>query len=88
MNVSLQTFTVTKSWKMVEVIPLPKSLPISINQLRPVSLQNIPMKIMEKLVLSKYKDKILKNIDNQQFGFRPMSSTTCALIQITEYITK
>ena len=34
------------------------------------------------------KRSILRAIDSNQYGFKPLSSTTCALLDITEYITK
>ena len=88
MNLSYQSHVVPNTWIKFDVIPTPKTLPVNIDQLRPISLLPIPMKIFEKLILTANKPSILQNIDDQQFGFKPLSSSTCALIDIDNYIRK
>ena len=86
-NHSLTSHTVPENWKNVEVIPLPKCNHPNINQLRPISLLYTPIKIMEKILLKKLKSMFNNIIDRNQYGFKPKSSTTCALLDIQEFIT-
>lgn len=87
-NTSIMTKTIPNSWKMAEIIPIPKSSPVEIKELRPVSILATPIKILEKIVLKNNKQSLLKNVDSAQYGFRPLSSTTCALLDIGEFVTK
>jgi hypothetical protein len=87
-NLSLEKNIVPKLWKLSEVIPIPKCKPVKIEQIRPITLLSVPMKILEKFILKFYKHSILQCIDSKQFGFKPKSSTTCALIDITEFVSK
>ncbi len=75
-------------WKCADVIALPKSKLVSIDSLRPISLISTPAKILEKVVLHYAKATFLSKYDDLQFGFQPKSSTVCALIYSTDYITK
>lgn len=86
MNRSMQSKVVPNAWKRAEVIPIPKSEPATLDKLRPISLLPIPMKLLEKLVLSANKNYIINNIDEQQYGFKPLSSSTCALIDIDNHV--
>jgi hypothetical protein len=86
-NHSMTTVTVPISWKQTEVIAIPKATTPSINDLRPISLLHTPIKIMEKILLKKLKNDFISNIDKNQYGFKPKSSTTCALLDIQDYIT-
>ena len=50
-NSSLRHQTVPLAWKLANVSPIPKESPLNnCNQLRPISLTNIIMRIFEKLV--------------------------------------
>jgi hypothetical protein len=80
-NHSLSTVTVPTSWKRTEVIAIPKTSTPNINDLRPISLLCTPIKIMEKILLNKLKNDFISNIDKNQYGFKPKSSTTCALLE-------
>ena len=42
---------------------------------------------MEKILLKKFKGLFINNIDRNQYGFKPKSSTTSALFDIQEFIT-
>ena len=46
------------------------------------------MTLLEKFVLKFYKESMLNHVDAAQYGFKPLSSTTCALIDIQEFVTK
>ena len=59
----------------------------SVEGIRPISLLSPPAKILEKIVLSSLKSEFISYYDDTQFGFRPGSSTLCALTCIHEHIT-
>ena len=86
-NESLETAIVPSIWKCAVVTPVPKCNSPTINDLRPISLLPIPMKILEHFVLQTFKHEILANYGKNQFGFRPQSSTTAALIAIEDFVT-
>ena len=73
-------------WKEALIIPIAKTSPIDITNLRPLSLLPLPGKIFEKVILCQIKDTLISHYDNQQFGFRPGSSTTCALLALQSHI--
>ena len=73
---------------MSTIIPLPKGKEISLNNLRPISLLSSLSKIFEKCLLFYLKKDIYKLYDNNQFGFRPKSSTQCAFIALHSKILK
>ena len=86
---SIKEASVPAAWKMSTVIPIPKtSKPSSTDDVRPISLIPLPAKLLERVVLDFAKPYFLKNYGDDQFGFRPKSSTTCALICLHDHITK
>ena len=86
-NESLQCGIVPRIWKQAVVIPVPKCASPTINDLRPISLLPIPVKILEHFVLETFKPNILYKYGKNQFGFRPQSSTTSALVAIEDFVT-
>ena len=73
------------SWKMADIVPVPKQKPVTdVNKhLRPISLTPILSKVAEEFVVEEYvKHAILKKISANQFGCVPKSSTTHALISM------
>jgi len=78
---------VPKVWKIANIAPIPKSNPPSVNDLRPISLLPLPGKVLERIVLNSVRDKFLKSYGDDQYGFRPRSSTQCALIALHENLT-
>jgi hypothetical protein len=67
-NMSLVQRKIPSVWKMENVIPLPKAT----NEFRPISLLCVPMKILEKLVLTKWLSPSLKRpFNTAQFAFIP-----------------
>ena len=54
-NLSFKLRIVPRLWKMSCIIPVPKISPIScMNDLRPVALTAVPMKILERVFLNKF----------------------------------
>ena len=75
-------------WKTTNVIPIPKSKNPTLNDLRPISLLPIMGKILEKCVLRSVKEELLQLYGPNQFGFRPESSTLCALVSLLDFTTR
>ena len=86
-NESLASGKVPFLWKRASVSPIPKCSNPTIDDFRPISLLPIPVKILERFVLDSIKPTILSHYGKNQFGFRPRSSTTSALIAIDDFIT-
>jgi len=86
-NSSLLLNKIPLKWKINEIVPLPKTQPPKISNLRPISLIPTPMRIFEQLVSESIKFKIFDNLLPNQFGFRPNSSTCCALIHLLDHTT-
>lgn len=88
LNACLVKSVFPDSWKLADVIPLPKTNPPNMNKLRPISLLPLLCKVFEKLILTRIKPTLLANFDKCQYGFRPNSSTTCAIIKIRDATTR
>jgi len=84
----LQQGTFPQLWKLNDVVPLPKSKHISIDNFRPISLRPVLSTLLEREILKRIKPYIIPQIDNTQFGFRSASSTQIALIKLLELTTK
>lgn len=84
---SLAIGTVPLMWKCATVSAVPKCSAPSVDDLRPISLLPTPMKILERFVLSVLNSTIFEHYGKDQFGFRPLSSTTCALIAVDDFVT-
>ena len=87
-NESILTQKVPSSWKTANITPVPKTRPPQLANLRPISLLPLPSKLLEKRVLESVKKKLLSHVDPHQYGYKPQSSTTCALIHLHNIITK
>ena len=75
-------------WKFSLVVPVPKKNLTTINDLRPISLLPIVSKVLEALVLQSIKPRLLELYGNEQFGFRPSSSTLLAHLATHDFITQ
>ena len=87
-NSSIIDRKVPAKFKACDVSPVPKSQLASEYQLRPITLLSIPNKLLEYFVLKDIKSKILSNVPNFQFAYRPKSNTTCALISLHDSVTR
>ena len=87
-NCSMREGIVPDIWKMSFIIPIPKSNPPTLNNLRPISLTCVFAKIFEDFV----GDWILEDIrtlnDKHQFGSLKGSSTTHYLVKLLDDIQK
>ena len=82
-NASLLQHTVPLLWKEANIRPAPKELPFtSCNQLRPISLTNIIMRLFERLVYKNELSTVCANhIDLDQFAYRKGHNSTMALLK-------
>ena len=90
-NKSFATGTFARSWKMAEVIPVPKSGDFNepVNT-RPISLLPILSKVCERLAHRQFVDFLNRSgkISKFQSGNRELHSTETALLQFTDDILK
>jgi hypothetical protein len=85
LNSSYEEQRLPSSWKMSNVVPIPKTTPIeSVNKhLRPISLTPILSKVAEEFVIRIHlKPAVLEVLDENQFGVISDSSTTHSLIKM------
>ena len=89
-NRSLQEQFVPCLWKLANVTPIPKESPLTnCNQLRPISLTNIIIRLFEKLILKFEMFHVLKSlIGPDQFAYKENSNTTMALVKSQHYWLK
>ena len=86
-NLSIREKYVPVCWKTASVVPVPKISNPSIDDIRPISLLPAPIKILERLVLEAVRNSLLSYYGPHQYGFRPKSSTLCALITLHDHMT-
>ena len=84
---SIETRRIPQQWKIANVVPIPKKKSPTVKDLRPISLLPIFAKICEKLVLSSVKKHIIHLFGQDQYGFRPKSSTALGHIRLHDFIT-
>ena len=87
-NLSMSSACVPVIWKIADICPIPKALPVTKEKLRPISLLPVLAKLLEKAVLNFYRESLLKCYDKDQFSYRPLSSTVCGLITIQDNVLK
>ena len=85
LNASFKEPRLPCSWKLADVTPLPKKKPVQIlkKDLRPISLTPCVSKVAEEFVVRDYiMPAVLNNLDMNQYGAVPKSSTTFALLDM------
>jgi hypothetical protein len=87
-RLSISQCIVPEIWKLSSICPIPKTKTPTPEEIRPISLLRLPIKLLEKVLLKSMKSKFVDNFGEQQFGYRPNSSTACALISLHEYVTR
>ena len=81
-NLSLSIGRIPDAWKLSRVVPVFKSGdPHTASNYRPISLQPICCKLLEKVIHGSVLQHLYSNniLSDRQFGFLPKSSTTGAL---------
>jgi len=76
-----------KQWKLANIIPLPKEKLSNYLNVRPISILSALNKCLEKLIKNHLLPHYIKYIDNSQYGFIPMGSTTSAIIALLNKIS-
>ncbi|KAI8513921.1 hypothetical protein Bbelb_082450 [Branchiostoma belcheri] len=87
-NSSLLEAHVPVQWREANIVPLPKTCPPDIDELRPVSLTPILAKVAESIICSWVLKDIAPNIDQYQFGCLKGKSTTHCLVDIVHQLAK
>ena len=82
-NLSFHQASVPKLWKTSCVVPVPKKHPIkALNDLRPVALTSVPMKIFEKFMLKRLRFLVSDFIDPLQFAYRSKRNVEDAVLYV------
>ena len=82
---SIQEKRFPQRWKLAHICPIPKTGTPTINDLRPIALLPLPSKVLERIVLKDLYPLFIENFGEEQFGARPLSSTTCAVIKVMHH---
>jgi len=85
LDISFKEQSLSRSLKLADVTPLPEKKPLQIlkKNLRPISLFSCVSKVAEELVVRDYiMPAVLNNLDMNQYGAVPKSSTTFALLDM------
>ena len=84
-NASLEIGIFPSRWKRAKIIPIPKSNPpVSLSDLRPISLTPAPSKILERIIAKELSQQTESKLDTCQFGNTKGSSPTYYLIKLTD----
>ena len=86
-NLSILNTEVPAYFKIGHISPLPKTSHPGKNDLRPITLLPVLNKLLERLVLASLKETFILHFGPNQYGYRPHSSTTCALIAMHDQAT-
>ena len=83
-NTSIKQAQVPRQWKEADVIPVPKTTPVTdiFSDLRPISLTATLSKILESFQFRRIMDTIHSILDQRQFGSLKGCSTVDALISM------
>jgi hypothetical protein len=87
---SLRQQRVPSMWKLANLSPLPKEFPLTeCDQLRPISLTNVIMRLFERIIFQediRHPTKLI--INKNQYAYRENSNTTIALIKCQHHWLK
>ena len=82
-NASLYNCTFPSQWKKAKIVPIPKTNPpVSLADLRPISLTPAPGKVLEKVIAKELSKQTQPKLDKCQYGNIRGSSTTHYLINL------
>ena len=86
-NRSIETQTFPNIFKCANVCPIPKQGSTSVSNFRPISLLSPISKIFERIVLAHVKTDLISCFGSNQHAYRPLGSTTTALVSLCDHIT-
>ena len=86
-NMSIKQQNFPASFKHAHICPIPKSSSPRVCDFRPISILSPFSKVFERIVLDHVKQHLLSCYGPHQHAYRPMGSTTTALIELCEYVT-
>ena len=84
-SISLKKFPMC--FKRAHVCPIPKTCNPSVCDFRPISLLSPLSKVFERIVLEHIKTDLFTCYGLDQHAYRPLGSTTSALIDICDHVT-
>lgn len=87
-NQCIQTGKFPSLWKQSIIVPIPKTTPATIEQVRPISLLSLPSKIFERVIIRPIKNDMERMFGASQFGYKSFSSAECALLAVQERIIR
>lgn len=87
-NLSYRSGSMPDIWKVADIVPIPKTVPVQKDKLRPISLLPVMSKICERIFLKYFYNSLIKCYDECQFAYRRDSSTVCALVTIHDTILR
>ena len=87
-NTSIIERKVPSIFKYCIISPVPKSSPVSVDQLRPITLLSTPAKLLEYHVLRHMRSTFYSDIPKFQFAYKPFSNTTSCLITMHNAVTE
>ena len=84
---SVRSRSIPAIWKKTCIIPVPEKPVIScMNDLRPIALTSVPMKVCERLVLDDLKLKVAPHLDPMQFAYQKDRNTEDVILTLLELL--
>ena len=87
-NLSIRTQTFPMCFKLAHVCPIPKNSNPGVQDFRPISLLSPLSKVFERIIFENVKLQLFSCYGSYQHAYRPLGSTTTALIDLCEQMTK
>ena len=87
-NMSIEMRIFPSCFKQAKVCPIPKSNCPHISDFRPIPLLSCISKVFERIILLNVKSQLFRCFGAHQHAYRPLSSTTTALIEVCEYVSR
>ena len=85
-NLSLTSGSIPEAWKLVRIVPVPKSTDMSSpSNYRPISILSVVSKLLECHIHQSLSQHLSTNspLSNRQWGFLPGRCTSSALLSVT-----
>ena len=86
-NLSVRTKTFPMCFKRAHVCPIPKTSKPRLHDFRPISLLSPLSKVFERIIFEHIKLQLFSCYGRHQHAYRPLGSTTSALVDLCEQVT-